>query len=115
MKMTYGALACEICFTPNFKFRSEKPCWADGETVQYAIGRFFSKTGSLCKKWTYESWQMRLAKNGNVKKRTTYVFPAMLLELPGVWLQVTVSANSTGLMVHRAALLRHYPQPQTDK
>ena len=58
---------------------------------------------------------MRLAKNWNVKKRTTYVFPAMLLELPGIWLQVTVSANSTGLMVHRAALLRHYPQPQTDK
>lgn len=110
MKMTCNSLACEIAIAPDFTFHSGVPCDLEPAAVQYAVRRFFCKSGRICHDCTWASWQLRLTSPRRRRpQRWSYVLPAVLLELPGAWARVTVSVNAVGVQVHRVALLREYP------
>lgn len=105
-KMRYGNFACEVSVVSDFVLKSQFSCSYEKDTVAYATERFFSKFEKLCRECTYESWQVRIAKGRDRKRRSfEYLIPAVFMELPGDWVQVRGYVDEVGVKVNRVDLL----------
>ena len=110
MKMKYGSLSCKISAHKNMEIHCEVLCDLEPDTVYYAISRFFTKDTSVCHSYVKESYQMRLAKGkGRKAKHHRCILPALLAELPGMWVQVYFMVDAEGVIIQRIQLLERYP------
>ncbi len=141
MKLTYSTYACDLNVAENFTFKSEleeelvedietvedveaaEEAFEDDENfgeldkdaVSYALIRYIRKNETLCKFFTYESWQVRLAKGRARKGKKIYTsdlpakykegLPAYRMGLPGDLVKIEVFVDATGVTLNRAEIL----------
>lgn len=110
MKIRYNNLACEMSVSEKFSFSSQQICEYDKDTVSYAVQRIFRKSQHLSRACTYESWQYRLMTGRTRKSRKVmFVVPAIIMELPGSWVQLCGTINAKGVEIDTVRILNQYP------
>lgn len=109
-QMNYGNIVCEVSVAENYAFRSEVTCQYDNGTVAYAVERFFTHCTLFCRECTYESWQIRIAKGKARRSHNfTYLIPAVLMELPGIWIRLVGDIDAVGVNIKKVELLNEHP------
>lgn len=114
MKMTHGtgwsAVSCQIAADTNLRIDNRLKTRLEPDTVCYAVCRFFAKTPALCRAYTWESYQLRLARGkGRRARRHQCAIPAPLMELPAGWVQVHFQVDPTGVKLRQITLTPDYP------
>lgn len=114
MKMTHGtgwsAVSCQIAADTNLRIDNRLKTRLEPDTVCYAVCRFFAKTPALCRAYTWESYQLRLARGkGRRARRHQCAIPAPLMELPAGWVQVRFQVDPTGVKLRQITLTPDYP------
>ena len=85
-------------------------CGLEPDMVGYAVCRFVRKSRRLREEYVNRSYWLRFAK-GKEKRRERLDFeaPAVLLELPGVWVRVSVTIDAAGVTVKRVDIQAALP------
>lgn len=114
MKMTHGtgwsAVSCQICVDTNVRVENHLKTALEPDTICYAVCRFFTKAPAMCRTYTWESYQLRLARGkGRRARRHCCAIPAPLMELPAGWVQVRFQVDPTGVSIRQIVLTPAYP------
>lgn len=104
-KIVNGSLVCEFKVDDNFSFYSEVDCEYENDTIRYAVEKFFAHAEDFNKSCTRQSWECRIAKRRNDRKRKfSYVVAASSMELPGTWVQVMGQIDQIGACVRKVKI-----------
>lgn len=79
--------------------------------VEYAALRFLARDARLFHYYASESCKLRFAKGKAARRAKTFrcTAPAILMELPGAWVQLTIRIDSEAITVTKIELLSAYP------
>ncbi len=105
-----NALVCALEVSRSVCVETDASMSVGRDTLLYAVCRFLRHSKSLCGKYVWMSYRMRLA-SGRARKpqRCRFVAPAPLLELSAGWVEAEVSVSPVGVTVERVALLSEFP------
>lgn len=113
MTMTSGACSCVLETAKDIHFNADR---SGGdllpESAGYAVCRFLRSSSALRGTLVRESYRLRIADGkGRKTVRRSFVAPGALMELPGAWVQVTLSVTPSGVTVTGVRLCEAYPSP----
>lgn len=109
MKLTiengYGSLSCDVSAAKSLRVLNWTDTPLEPDVAAYAVCRFLRKSRALCGEYVRESYRLRLAKGKARKtKYRSFLAPASLMELPGVWCAVKLYVSSSGVVVEAVGL-----------
>ena len=107
-------IKAELCTDPKLRIIDSVPCDYLQETVEYAVLRFLARCAKLYHYYANESCKLRFAKGREARRTKTLhcTAPAMLMELPGAWVRLTLRINREAIIVTAIELSDEYPKQQ---
>ena len=110
-------IKAELCTSDSLCLRSEVPCDLSQEAVEYAALRFLAHNARLYHFYASESCELRFAKGKAAKRLKTYqcTAPAVLMELPGAWVRLTLRVDQEAIRIMSVEMLQEYPQHQNSR
>lgn len=112
MQATYGyrTLACEVEAGRNLSIYTAHPVDLCDDAICYAVRRFLCRSGTICRQYVKESYEMRVEKGrGKKRKRCRVIAPAAAAELGLGWLVIDLCISPAAVTVKRIVLLDRYP------
>lgn len=109
-KTATSTITCQIEVDKNCRIHFCTACKLLPESVAYAVCRFIQAAPSLRHGLVQESYHLRLAKGRErCTQHRSFVVPAVLMDLPGGWVQVSVTVSPEGITISKIHLCEEYP------
>lgn len=104
-------IKADLITDDNLRLRCEVPCDLSQEAVEYAALRFLAHNARLYHFYASESCKLRFAKGKAGRRPVTFrcTTPAVLLELPGSWVRLTLRIDRDAVKIKGIELLTNYP------
>ena len=120
MNMNLGnggnAVVCALEVSRSVRVETDASMGVGRDTLLYAVCRFLRHSRTLCGRYVWMSYRMRLA-SGRARRtqRCRFVSPAPLLELPAGWVETELAVSPAGVTVERVVLRSTFPAGAGDR